>query len=63
MSQETKQAAKDTERDLRRAEEHLSAAEQSAKQTGDKSLHQKVTKIKEAVTETRKDLDSKLNGG
>lgn len=63
MSEETKEAAKNTEYSLQKAERHLNDAERFAKQSGDKNLTQKVTKIREATQETRKDLDKKLNEG
>jgi uncharacterized coiled-coil DUF342 family protein len=63
MSEQTKKNAKDVEYNLRNAEGYINEAERSAKGTGDKQLIEKVTKIRESVTETRKDLTKKLDGG
>lgn len=61
MSAETRQAGHDTYQHLSDAEYSLKQAEKSATQTKDPGLIQKVTKIKEAVTETRKELSTKLD--
>lgn len=61
MSNEKRDAAQSTEYHLRKAHEHLNDAERSSQGTGDKSLVQKVTKVREAVIETRKDLNKKLD--
>jgi hypothetical protein len=63
MSEETKEAAQTTHQHLQQAEVSVRRAEESAKQTGDKKLHQQVTKIKETVEQTRKDLGSKISEG
>lgn len=63
MSEQTKKNAQDTEYNLRNAEEYMSEAERSAKGTGDKKLIEKVTQIRKTVTDTRKELNTKLNGG
>jgi hypothetical protein len=60
MSEETKQAGTDTHHSLERAEKHLKDAQQSAGNTKDPGLIQKVTKLREAVTETKTDLGKKL---
>jgi len=61
MSEQTKQAGENTNQHLGDAEYSLKQAEKSATQTKDPGLIQKVTKIKEAITETRKDLSTKLD--
>jgi hypothetical protein len=61
MSSEKRDQAQYTEHNLRQAEIHMGRAERAAQLTGDKSLVQKVTKIREAVTETRKDILKKLD--
>jgi hypothetical protein len=63
MSEQTKRIAQDTEYYLRKAENKLIAAEQSSKGVGDKSLTQKVNKLRESVHEVRKELDKKINNG
>jgi hypothetical protein len=60
MSEASKQAGKETEHSLQVAEEHLTQAERTSKQTGDKSLIKKVAEIKEATAETRKELKKNL---
>jgi hypothetical protein len=61
MISEKKDAANSTEYHLRKAHEHLNDAERYSQGTGDKTLHQQVTKIREAVVETRKDLSKKMD--
>lgn len=61
MSEQTKQAGQETAQHLSDAEYSLKNAEKAATKTKDPALIQKVTKIKEAVTETRKDLNTKLD--
>ncbi len=63
MSEQTKKNAQDTEYYLRHAESYVKNAEKSAQGTGDKKLVEKVTKINQTITETRKELNEKLNGG
>lgn len=63
MSAETKKQVQNTEYYLRQAEGELGNAERSAQGTGDKQLIQKVTKMKESVQETRKEINEKLNNG
>ena len=63
MSAETKKAAEQTKTDLSNAGEYLRRAEESAKKTGDKTLVEKVTKVKEGVTIIKEDLSKKLNEG
>lgn len=62
MSVEKRKYAENTEYHLKRAEEHIGAAEQSSQGTGDRDLTKKVIKVKEAVSETRKELTKKLGG-
>lgn len=61
MSSEKRENAQNTEHNLKRAEEYLRTAETSSQGTGDKQLQQQVTKIREAVTETRKEIIKKLD--
>lgn len=61
MSNEKRGHAVTTEHALRRAHENLNEAERHAQGTGDKTLIQKVTKVREAVVETCKDLHKKLD--
>ena len=61
MSEQTKQAGKDTEYYLQSAEKNLQSAERASQGTKDPALIQKITKIKEAVTETKTDLNKKLD--
>lgn len=63
MSAETKKQAQNTEYYLREAETYTKEAERSAQGTGDKQLIQKVTKIRESMQETRKEINEKLNNG
>ncbi len=63
MSEQTKKSAKDTEFHLRQAEISIKSAEKTAQGTGDKQLVQKVTQITKTITDTRKELNEKLNGG
>jgi hypothetical protein len=60
MSKESREAANTTERNLKGAEEYLGNAERASKQTGDKTLIEKVVKIKKVVVEIRKELIKKL---
>lgn len=60
MSEQTKQAGQQTAEHLHDAEYSLKQAEKSATQTKDPGLIQKVTKIREAVSETKQDLGKKL---
>lgn len=61
MSNEKREAAQNTEYHLREAETSIRRAERSAQTTGDKSLVEKVTKVREAVTETRREIIKKLD--
>lgn len=61
MSNEKREAAQNTEHYLREAEIDMGRAERSAQVTGDKSLVEKVTKIRKEVTETRKEIIKKLD--
>ena len=56
-----KENAQNTEYHLRQAHRHLSDAEGWAQRTGDKDLIKRVTKHREDVIETRKDLGKKLD--
>lgn len=56
-----KESAQTTEYNLRKAEGWINEAERSATNTGDKSLVQKVTKLREGVREVREDLSKKLD--
>jgi hypothetical protein len=60
MGEQSKQAGIETDHSLRIAEDHLTQAERTSKQTGDKTLVEKVIKIKEAVVETRKEIKKNL---
>lgn len=62
MSQEKRKAAQETQTHIKNAEVYIEQAKRSADKTGDKTLIQKVTKIGESLTETRKELGEKLNG-
>lgn len=55
-----KQDARNTAYYLRQAHAFISNAQESAKLTGDNTLHQKVTKLRSDLIEVRKDLESKL---
>lgn len=61
MSEQSKEAAKKTNEHLKTAEQHLQQAEKSSQSTGDKLLIQKVKKLSESATETRKGLDKNLD--
>lgn len=55
-----KSEARSTAYYLRQAHAFISNAQESAEQTGDKNLHQKVTKLRNDLIEVRKDLETKL---
>lgn len=58
---EKRENVQNTEYHLRRAHEHLSNAEGWAEKSGDKGLHKRVSKLREDVIETRKDIAKKLD--
>jgi hypothetical protein len=61
MSEQSKEAAQKTNEHLKTAEQHLQQAEKSSQGTGDKSLTQKIKKLSEGASETRKELDKNLD--
>lgn len=58
-----KQNAQHTAFHLRMAHAFISHAQDSAKESGDNNLHQKVTKLRSDIIEIRKDLENKLFKG
>lgn len=60
MSQQTREAAKETEQHLKTAESYITEAERTSKKTGDKTLIEKVSKIKEVTVEVHKELKKNL---
>ena len=58
-----KQDARNTAYYLRQAHAFISNAQESAAETGDKNLHQKVTKLRSDLIEVRKELEDKLYKG
>ncbi|HEY5268147.1 MAG TPA: hypothetical protein VII94_03355 [Candidatus Saccharimonadales bacterium] len=63
MSAETKKAAEITKENLGNAGEYLRRAAENAGKTGDKTLIEKVTKIKQETEEATKELTKKLKEG
>lgn len=55
-----KQEARNTAYYLRQAHAFIGNAQTSAEQTGDKNLHQKVTKLRSDIIEIRKELEKNL---
>lgn len=58
---EKRENVQSTEYHLRKAHEHINSAERYAEGTGDKGLHKRVTKLREDVTETRKEIATKID--
>jgi hypothetical protein len=63
MSAETKKAAENAGKQLKRASEYIESATEFAKVSGDKQLVEKVIKINKEVTETHQEIDKKTKQG
>lgn len=63
MSAKTKRSAEYTAEYLKKADINIKYANEYAKETGDKTLIEKVTKIQRQTEETYQEIDKKLNNG